>query len=187
MTYQIGQIVPHAKPRGLTGAELSSCVWHAITVPGGKERAASEMLKSNGVHAQYPTRDVTYRQRGRKIVRKLPIITRVIYARFCHAPQWDVMKDRRLITGVYSRDGWPIEIPYDVVRAVMGLPTVAEELEQARREMLQPKAGHKARVLDGPMAGFLVDVRKVRHGRVWFETVTGIKGETDISKLVRDT
>ena len=186
MTYQIGQIVPHTKPRGLTGHNIGGPVWFALTVPGGKENAARGMLEANGIHAQYPTREVRHRQRGKQIVRKLPIITRVIYAQFHHQPQWDVMKGRRMITGVYSRDGWPIEIPYDVVRSVMGLPTIAEELEQARREMLRPREGGNARVVDGPLAGFLVDVRRVSHGRVWFETVTGIKGDADMSNLVRD-
>ena len=67
----------------------------------------------------------------------------------------------------------------------MGLPTVAEELERARRELLEPKAGHKARIEDGPLSGFMVDVRRTASGRVWFETMTGIKGSADAKSMVR--
>ena len=114
------------------------------------------MLECRGVHAQFPTRDVRHKLRDKMITRKLPMISRVIYAQFRAAPQWDVMKSRLINTGVYCHGTTPIEIPYNVVRAVMGLPTIAEELEAARRDMLRVTDGCKAELMVGPMAGFFV-------------------------------
>ena len=181
----IGQVLPYEPPRDIIGADLPEPAWYALTVPPQREAAARDMLTLRGVHAQFPVREVTHAKRGKKIVRKLPIISRVVYAQFKAAPQWDVLKARKLITGVYGYDDQPMKIPYDVVRAVMGLPTVAEELEAARRELLRVREGDKAEICDGPLSGFVVDIRKVSHGRVWFETLTGIKGEADVSGVIR--
>lgn len=185
MTYHIGQIIPYTPPRGLTGPELDKPVWHALIVPPGREAATRDMLGLNGIHAQYPVREKRYHVRGKGITRKLPVITQVVYAQFKAAPQWDILKRRRLITGVYGYGDRPIAIPYDVVRAVMGLPTVAEELEQARRDMLRVREGDKAEIAEGPLAGFVVDVTKVSGGRAWFETMTGLRAEASLSSLVR--
>jgi transcription antitermination factor NusG len=185
MTYYIGQVLPIDRKRGLTGDPLDAPEWYALTVHGGKESAARDMLKANGIHAQYPVREVKYRQRGKAMIRKLPIITRVIYAQFCRQPQWDVLKARRLITGVYGIGETPLVIPYDVIRAVMGLPTVEEELEAARREMLRVRDGDKAEITTGPLAGFVVDVNRVADGVAWFTTVAGIKGTARIDTLER--
>ena len=186
MEYRIGQIVPHIRPRGITGAPLGKPVWHALVVPPGKEGAARAMLEVHGVHAQYPTREVKHKRRGKQIVRKLPVITQVVYAQFKHAPQWDVLKRRRIITGVYGRGDWPIEIPYGVVRAVMGLPTVAEELARQRAEMARVREGDRATILTGPLEGMVVDIEKVEHGRAWFSSLTGVKGETSTDRLERN-
>lgn len=183
--YKIGQIVPYIPPRGIAGKPLPSAVWHALTVPGGREAAARDMLGCLGVHAEFPVRERKYQQRGKSIVRKLPIITRVIYAQFKAEPQWDILKQRKLITGVYGIGERPLVIPYNVVRSVMGLPTVEEELEQARRELLMAREGEQATILDGPLSGFVVDVEKVAGGMAWFSTLAGIKGSAAITSLER--
>lgn len=182
--FYIGQILPYEKPRGITHGPEIKPVWYGLTVPPQKEKAARMMLEANGVHAEYPTREVRHFRRGKAVVRKLPVVSRVVYAQFRQPPQWDVLKERKLITGVYGGSR-PYAVPYDVVRAVMGLPTVAEELEAARREMLKVREGDEARICDGPLADFIVNVTSVKHGRVWFETMTGIKGDAPESSLER--
>lgn len=49
--YEIGRTYPLDYSRGKIGSELATPVWHALTVPPGKERAAAEMLKQKGVNA----------------------------------------------------------------------------------------------------------------------------------------
>jgi transcription antitermination factor NusG len=186
MQYKIGQMVPLDYQRGITGAELAKPTWYALTVPGGKEAVARDMLEAKGIHAQFPVRDVKYSQRGKRIVRKLPIITRVIYAQFRHQPQWDVLKARRLITGVYGYGDRPLAIDYNIIRAIMGMPTVEEELQQARRELLRVREGDTATIGQGPLTGFVVNIDKVAGGMAWFTTLAGIKGSAATDTLERN-
>jgi len=187
MTYHIGQRFQYIAPRGFTGADLPKPVWHALTVQPGREASTRDMLANHGIHAQFPVDRRTRFRRGKKVVTAHPVVTRVVYAQFKAEPQWDVLKQRRLITGVYSRGSWPIEIPYDIIRAVMGLPTVAEELEAARQEMLRVREGDKAEITAGPLSGFMVDIQRVAHGRAWFTTLAGLKGEARVQDLERKT
>ena len=189
MTYHIGQTLPLDASHAITGAPIAK-VWFALRVPPQKERACREYLKARGIHACYPERDSTHRRRGKKIVRTLPIISQIVYAKFEAEPRWHILKARRIITGVFARDSIPIEIPGDVIRNVMGLPTVEEELEAARRDMLRVRPGDRATIKGGPLDGVLVDVEAVAHGRVWFATLTGVKGsgaEGSMERQVIDT
>ena len=186
MTYRIGQVVPYIKPRGLTGAALDKPRWHAIKVQPGREAHARDMLIRHGIHAQYPVEERHYRQKGKRVSRKYPSITQIVYAQFKAVPNWDVMRQRKIITGVHSIGDRPIDLPYDIVADVMGLPTVAEQLERARQELLRVREGDKATLLDGPLAGFMVDVRRVAAGRVWFETITGLRGSAPVDKVAKE-
>ena len=182
--YQIGQIVPLDYERGLTGRDIEP-TWYALTVRSGRESVAQAALRAKGIHSCYPTRESAWRVRGRTVKRQYPVIGGVVYAKFTAHPNWAVLKYRRIITGVYGYEDKPIVIPGDVIRVVMGLPTVADELEAARREMLRVREGDRARIATGPLVGTIVDVTKVASGRVWFETLTGIKGAADAESMER--
>jgi len=177
--------VPHTPPRGFTGAPLPAPVWHALLVAPCREATARDMLALHGIHAEFPTHEVSHVRHGKRITRNLPIVTRVVYARFEAAPQWDIMRWRRAITGVYCRGETPIDIPYPVIRAVMGLPTIADELTAARAEMLRVRAGDRAVLSGGSMHGFAVDVTAVSEGRVWFTTLTGMRGTVGAEGVLR--
>lgn len=185
MNLSIGDVVPLDYPRTIEGGPLPSPVWFALTVPPNKENAARQHLRRRGIHCCYPEREIAYRTRGKRHKRIMPVIARVVYAKFQREPQWDVMKVRKLITGVYCYENRPIAIPGDVISQVMGLPTEAEKLEAARREMLRVREGDAAEILDGPMADMVVNVTAVRDGRVWWETLTGIRGTSSSGGLVR--
>lgn len=185
MTYHIGQRIPLDYTRSIIGSEMACPQWFALCTPPQKERAVREALRIRGIHACYPEREVSYIVRGKRHQRKFPIITRVVYAKFRRQPQWDVLKARKLITGVFGHGETPIVIPSDVIRGVMGLPTKAEELEAARRELLRVREGDRATLASGPLSGLLVDVTTVAEGRVWFETLTGMKGETTMDSVER--
>ncbi len=181
VTYQYGQSYPLDYSRSVIGPRLDKPKWFALTVVRMKERAVSERLKQKGIHACYPEREKSWVIRGKRHVQKYPIISGIVYAKFRHQPQWDILRARQLITGVFAYNGRPIEIKGDLVRSLMGLPTVADKLEAAQRELLRVREGEKANINEGPFEGFLVDVTKVEKGKVWWELVTGglsIKGES---------
>lgn len=175
----IGDVVPLTAKRGIVGSPLASPRWHALRVAPLKERASRETLKANGIHCFYPTEERMRVQRGKRITWDHPQVTQIIYARFKHQPQWDVLRDRKIITGVFCIGTTPIILPSDVIRQVQGLPTRAEELRQAREALMRISEGDRAEVLDGPLAGLVVDVTRTNDGRVWWQTIAGIKGQID--------
>lgn len=189
--YFIGQILPIETERDIVGHEIPPA-WYALQVPRQKENAVREMMKARGIHCCYPEREKIWRVQGRTHKRHFPVIPGVVYAKFTRRPHWDVLKARRLINGVFSHGDVPIKIPGDVIGAVMGLPTEAERLAAAQDEMRQaqiaamtPAPGERAIVASGPLEGLTVDVVKVHDGRIWFETITGIKGEARIGTIQR--
>ena len=113
------------------------------------------------------------------------MIPRIIYAEFRYEPQWDVMKARKVIAGVFCRGGNPVSLDNDDIARVMGLPTEAERQEVEISEANRPKMGQKAEIIDGPFAGFFVDVTRVEYGQVWYEMASGIKGQASDVALRR--
>lgn len=172
--------------RGITHGPPIAPVWYALTVPPQRERATQEHLRAAGVTAFYPSEEKTYRRAGKLYRRTHPIVSRHVYAQFRQEPQWDVMKEyRRLITGVFSIGCWPVAIPKAVIQHLQGMTVEAQKLKEAREEMLRVRAGDKARITEGPLNGFMVDVEQVTDGRVWFKFITGGKGSASVEDLER--
>jgi transcriptional antiterminator NusG len=183
--YKIGQIVPFEYQRTIVGEPLDKPTWFALNTPPQREHIAREMLKAKGIHACYPERERTWTIRGKHVTRKYPVVSQIVYAKFKHQPHWDVLKRRRIITGVVSWGTVPIAIPKDTIAAVMGLPTEAEKIEQARRELLMVREAEQAVITEGPFAGAVVDVRTIKGGIAWFEMLTGVKGSARVDTLER--
>ena len=181
---QKGDNWPFRSSRGLTGAPCDPAWYALITAPQGEAKAASQ-LKPAGCEAQFPTYERFRKRQGRDVRYEVLCVPRIIYARFRFKPHWDVMRERRVIMGVFSRNGKPIVLSNDDVARVMGLPTEAERLEQEAREASRPVVGGRAEITDGPLSGFFVDVTRVEYGRAWFETITGVKGSVPLDGLRR--
>lgn len=187
MTYQIGQIVPLDYPRGIVSGPQTEPTWHVLIVAPGKERAVREYLRARDVYAFYPSEAKIRHVRGLKIETERPIVARQVYAQFRQAPQWDVMqRQRRLITGVFCINGWPVTIPADIIRHLQGLTVEAERLRAARAELLRVRPGDIAVIQDGPMKGFRVEVFDVKGGEAWFAFLSGGKGRASLHILERD-
>ena len=188
MGYEIGQVLPLDGARGITSGPELPPAWYALVVPPMKEAATRDMLRRRkDIYAFFPERRKRYHRQGRRYSRMLPIVAGIVYAKFTRAPQWDVLKHRRLIHGVFSNNGIPIQIPAAMIRRIQGLPEDLEELERARAEMAKLNPGDRARVVRGPLEGYLVEVKASKQGRVWFETLTGIKIEAHESFLEKTT
>lgn len=185
---QIGDPWPFRSSRGLTGGGLQREVWHGLVVPPQKERRARDRLENAGVEVEYPTYKRIRHVNGRKTEFTIPAISQIIYAKFDRAPQWDVMKERGIITGVFSNGVHPVEIKYDVVCRVMGLPLESERLELERIKALTPVLGESVHLNHELLGGLFVDVEKTALGRVWWRYVTRsgvIRGEAGIEDIRR--
>lgn len=186
MTYHIGQIYPPATTRRIVTGPETAPVWYCLKVPPMKERAAREFLRIRDIYAFYPSEEKHRIVAGRKRTYEHPIITGHVYAQFRQQPQWDVLKRvYRLITGVYSNGEKPIAIPRDVIHHLQGLPTDAELLKAAQEELLRIRAGDVAEIVEGPLAGFCVNVVGTAEGEAFFEFVTGGKGRASLASLRR--
>lgn len=181
--YHIGQRVRPSGERGIVyGPVLQDAEWYGLKVKGGGEARACRLLKAGGVHAFFPVEERLHRRRGRLIVSRCALVTQIVYAKMLRAPQWDVLRDRRIITGVYSRDGAPLVIPPVVMRAIGGLPADALAVERAKEEAGRVRAGDMVTLLDGPLAGLCVDVVRTSDGQAWWQTA-GAKGQAPVAMM----
>jgi len=187
MTYHIGDTFPLDRSMDITTGKMDAPAWHPLWVAPQKERAAREALKAKGVFAFYPFEEMQRWAHGRKITWQRPSITRLIYAKFTHYPQWHILRLRRMIIGPMSVNGVPIIIPSETIRQLQGLPTEAERLEEARLELQRLRVGDVARITQGPLAGKCVDINSIRGGVGWFDSLIGIRGSAQVDKLERVT
>lgn len=189
--FKIGDTMPVDGRSGLQDGHTHP-TWYALRTPPQKEKAARMYLDAQGIHAFYPNEDRVKYRHGRKITRNFPIVSGYVFARFEGEPRWHVIRSRPFFIGVVSLGGLPFPIPRPTIKRLRGL-TVEEkerrrelrELREAARRALEPREGEQAQILDGPLAGFLVDVTKVAGGRVFYMMSGGLKGQADVSSLER--
>lgn len=192
---KVGDPWPFESARGIVGGPCDP-VWHALITRPQKERDTRHRLQNARCVVRYPTIDKTRHINGQKRVYTVPIIPRIIYVKFTYEPQWDVMRDRGVIIGVFSKGNQPLAIDEDKVNAIMGLPSTVEQERQAaleaeeqeRLSRLNFQVGDRAILTEGPFAGFFVDVTKVEAGRVFYKFLTSefpMRGEDTSGILQR--
>ncbi len=172
-SYFIGQTIQHTPVRDILGRQETAPTWHCLIVPPQREAAARAYFMARDIFAFYPSHNVTRHLRGKKLVTERPLITTHLYVQFRANVNWDVLKARRLITGVYCMAGVPVVIPSAAIRHLQGMTVEAERLKEARAEMLRVRPGDKARVLSGPLAGLIVDVCSIAGGDAWIDLLGG--------------
>lgn len=184
----IGDAYPFQSARGLTGRPLSAPVWHALITAPQKEAKTAHKLEIAGCEVQYPVVTRTRHIRGKRHDFTSPMISQIIYAKFIDQPNWDVMKERRIITGVFASGNIPVVLSENDIARVMGLPTEAERVEQERIEAMTPAVGERVTLKTGPFEGFMVDVSSTERGRVWFESAMGMRftGEASVEDIQRE-
>lgn len=195
-SYEIGDLVPVSTTRGIAsetpirraGVPVSN--WYALRVAPGTERATIGKLAREGIYAFCPMSKTARFQHGRKIEIERPTVTQIIYARFKHWPNWDVLKQRKLITGVFCNGVNPVILPKDVIRQLQGLPVKAERMRAAKEELLRVNAGDTVKLVSGPFEGFTVDVTRSAGGQVWWQTVLAnglpLLGQCDRSNVQKN-
>ncbi len=185
MTYAIGQIHPPAYVRGITTGPDTAPVWHCLITAPQRQAATRAYLRARDIYAFYPSETRVRVQRGKKLETEHPIISGHVYAKFRNAVNWDVLKARRIISGIYCRGTTPVEIHPDVIRHLQGLTVEAERLEEARREMMRVREGDSARIIAGPLAGLIVDVGQITGREAWLCLQFGGRIKADMASLER--
>ena len=184
--YRIGQTFPAVTVRGIVSGPEMAPVWHALVVAPQRERATRDYLRNRDIYAFYPSEEVVRTHRGKRLVKERPLVTQHVYAQFRAQPQWDVMQRvHRLITGVYARHGVPVEIHRDVIRHLQGLTVEADKLRAAKMEMLRVRVGDHARIISGPLSGFMVEVESIWGQDAWVSGLMGHKMRVAMNALER--
>lgn len=184
---KLGDPWPFKSSRGLTGRPMET-KWFALVVAPQREARVAKQLSNAGVTVEYPTEQVIRHRSGKRIERVKPMISRIIYAKFDFAPQWDVLKQRRIITGVFCRGVSPVVVADPIVREICRLPEVEDEMERERIAALTPDVGEQVQLRGGLFDGFRVDVIRSEYGRVWYQAVTDIgsmQGEASVEDILR--
>lgn len=183
-TYRLGDIHPAAAVRDIITETPMPPTWHCLIVRPQSESKTRAYFDAKGMASFYPSQNYTRHMRGKKIQLERPLITQHVYVQFRSGVNWDVLKVRRLITGVYCRGNIPVAIPADVIKHLQGLTVEAERLKAARAEMLRVRPGDQARIISGPLSGLIVDVGEITGKEAWLTSFGG-RVKANINSLER--
>ena len=169
MTYQVGQIVEFPQARGIWRRDWEPS-WFILTTPAQSEAPASAWLMAQGcAECWFPT-EVRWRRipRGKrsKVKYLAPIVPRYVFALMPAEPHWDVLfsRARGKVSGVVSRYGIPAPISDADMAGMREVPQRLANAREVARQARTIRAGDRASVTSGPLAGWTVDVESIHAG-----------------------
>ena len=200
MSYKIGQQVRPDHHRRLTGDPIQTALgepcqhWYVLKVAALQEFVVQEWLKGEpGVLDAWLPTEKAWRNQAQGRRRRIPYRKKIApgYVFVCvdHQIAWDVLRQQSngKVLGVVGRDGRPMPVPEDQMRAMKRLPKTIQKIyaEQEAASAIVP--GVKARIKDdsGVMAGWVVDVSEVNGGiaKVLVPLFGGRSAKMDITCL----
>lgn len=178
---------------GLEVGTMERPCWFALTTPPQKERAARAFLMAQGISpAFFPSENRISTIRGKKRVREAPLVGGYVFALFQGYPLWHVLKEQAFFTGVVCLGNRPVVMPRGTIRRLQGLTVEAAERRRELRELreqlrlaLMPVEGEGAKIVDGPLNGFTVNVLRIKDGVAFYTLPGGLKGSATVSALER--
>lgn len=192
----IGEAVPVAPRPDLLGPILAVPQWFILVTPPQKERKARRWLERIGIQPDdiwFPvTREWVPASGARlKYEREVLLAPRYVFARFDRDPDWPRLfaaAPMGCVRGVVSRGEVPYAVPLRVMAQMATMPGRVAELraaEEAAIEARRPRAGDVARLTQGPLAGYMVDITRVHAGLARFVMADGapIQGEARVETM----
>lgn len=182
--WTLGQTVPYA-PRRLVWQDAPR--WYCLIAMPQQEGATVAWLKRKGIDAFFPVTSVAQRRPRAKI--KSVMVHRkylpgYVFARFPGEPVWhELFGICPFIANVMRlRSGVPGILHPDDMRKISAMRAVDEEAQAARRKAMMLRKGDKARILDGVMEGWEVEVHEVdtSTGKAKFRITLFGERETEI-------
>lgn len=209
---EIGDQLPHSAPRNITRGNLicpphcpgrripkrrwergqpeyreTPCQghWYVLTTQPQREARSTEFLRQNGIFTFHPTKERRTHTKGVLKIEDVPIVPRLVVSLFTQEPQWDVLAQRKIITGRVDGPDGPAVIPHRIAEAMRGLNAAWHETEDARAALKAFAVGDTA-TLDGTaLAGMRVTIARVHGGQVEWVSVENpmIKGRSGAAGL----
>lgn len=192
----IGQVEPWEPARGFLGVPLDEPQWFILRTSPQKESAAAAKLAAHGVpETWYPTEPAWRRARGKRD--RIPYERRIapgyLFACFDREPVWHRVMDTlgRFVVGVVGIGDQPYAVPLATLRQMKQVPKRIELLreqetakEKAARLARLPQPGSLARLTQGPLAGFVIQVERIDRGIAAF-ILDGIRGTAEAESMER--
>jgi transcription antitermination factor NusG len=199
MIWRIGQTVPLESDRDVMTDEPCGA-WYIFRVRSHHELAAEAWLARVGIaDAWHPTETkwrIIRAAKRKKVPYERCIAPGYVFARFPRVPKWHALFERscgRLI-GVVGYHERPLKITDKVLAQMQQVPAriqILREEEEAKERAARlariPRAGEKARITEGPLAGRIVDVGMIDAGIARFISplFQGIEVEMEVEKMER--
>jgi transcription antitermination factor NusG len=163
---KLGDELPPA-PQAVLQRGACEPVWFAFQTPPLAEVRAQAWLGARGVEAWYPT-EVAWRRLARGPRRRVKylrtVVPRYVFARFVGQPQWAALRECRWLSRVVGLEGRPLPISERTMAQMAAVPRRLEELRRREIEARTIRAGDRALVRSGPLAGWVVEVTEVHGG-----------------------
>ncbi len=141
--------------------------WYIFRSVPQKEANAKAWLEIRGVEAWYPTEAawrMTPKGKRKKVEYQKRIAPGYLFARFTEYPQWGALFTSQYLSAVISYQGQPVSIPDAVIAEMEQVPgRLAVQREEYRKARVI-NGGDKARITEGAMEGWIVDISEVRNG-----------------------
>lgn len=155
-------------PGALIGAPLDRPFFVVLTVRGGSERVAREVLRDGGVDAWFPVVrnwvSTGGRGRRRKFKTYRAAISGYVVARFDGQPRWHMIlregRAAQYVTGIVGAGGRPVALRQDEIEALAGMGGASDGDAVGIAQATFDRA-ERVDVVDGPFAGLVCEVDRV--------------------------
>lgn len=182
---RIGDTVPRGEEQSLV---LPGPVqWFGFVTAPQSEAKARAWLRRRGVVAWYPTERIWRVRSARrvKVPRYRVVVPRYVFARFAGEPRWHLVRACPWLHRVIGFGDRPLPISDATMGRMAEVPRVLREIRRREEEARRVAPGDSARIVDGPLAGWVVDVSEVRAGVARFLAPgpAGLPGEISVARL----
>lgn len=183
---RIGDTVPGGEEQALV---LPGPVqWFGFVTAPQSEAKARAWLRRRGVVAWYPVERI-WRDFGgvrrRKVRCERIVVPRYVFARFAGEPRWHLVRECPWLHRVIGFGDRPRPISDATMGRMAEVPRVLREIRRREEEARRIAPGDSARIVDGPLAGWVVDVSEVRAGVARFLAPgsAALPGEISVARL----
>ena len=145
--------------------------WYIVRTEPQKEAGVVAWLNCRGVEAWYPTERAWRkipRGKRKRVQYDRTIAPRYVFARFTQAPNWAVVISCRYIQNIVGLHGKPMPVSDEVIAEMERVPERLILLRKKLRDARKITPGCKAKIIEGALAGWIVDVEDIDAGIAHF-------------------
>jgi transcription antitermination factor NusG len=160
--------------------------WVIANVRSNCEAMNRRAFADFGIYSFFPGRKTQRHRFGKTWTVERAEVPGYLFVKLDRVPNADRMRERlKGFYGFTTRNGQIVTVHPAIIKRLHGLSVEAQELEQARQDMLRVREGDIARFLTGALQGHTVEVQSI--GNVVTVLLDGREVKTDLGSLERVT